>query len=218
VELRRANLGFGRIVIDERGVVRHGLFRTRELAWDDVEEYRLDLRSRVAAIDPYVYGTTPVGEALHTREVLAGRGVVYLVSLELRAADRRLVIDWRFRDAHLAVGDIIARLDRRVIERAASEPVATFGDLRLSSASVHWRDKTLASGQVEAIEVFHASPFQLRVMARGEAWPWLARPLREVPNVCSALAIAAELGYEVRRSSLLRDAFGQRWVDVSHLA
>jgi hypothetical protein len=40
MELTRADFGFGRVVIDDRGVTRRQLFSTRTLAWNTILDYR----------------------------------------------------------------------------------------------------------------------------------------------------------------------------------
>ena len=46
LELRRSDIGFGRVVIDDVGVTRHYALRSTSIAWDEIRDYRLTIEIR----------------------------------------------------------------------------------------------------------------------------------------------------------------------------
>lgn len=213
MELKRADFGFGRVVIDESGVARRGLFRTRRVAWDEISEYALEMTPTVDASAYREYSLTPVGELAYLRDAVQGMHRAYLVHVELRGGAQPVAFGWRFRDAHLAVHEIVERVHGRLARRARDEldrlGLTAFGPLGLAAESIAWGAKSLPRERVEAIEIFDAKPLELRVMARGETWPFARAPTRAIPNLLVALALARDLGYATRGNPLVRDVFAR---------
>jgi hypothetical protein len=210
IELRRADIGFGRVVLDERGVERRGLFRTNALAWNELREYRLAIELRGAG--PDLAYRTPLGLVLEARDLLRGlagsstqRARIELYDV---AGRRRIVFGWRFRDAALGIGEILARIAEPALASAHAElgrvGAASFGTLVIAEREVTLgRRAPLPRERVESIELFDDSPVVVRVMAYGKRWPYSTTALRDVTNVATALVIARELGYTVRGARLL---------------
>ena len=209
MELRRADFGFGRVILDDAGVTRRGLFRTRSLAWDAIRDYRLCvvLRGEEALAS---YGLAlPKHDGSDFVRAMHGESRREL-AIELRGdGGRHLAISWqRFRNTDAAIAEILRRLRARLTERARTQlkirGMASFGPLELAPHAVQWASRPpLAHDAVEAIELFDASPAQLRVMARGKVWPYGHAPTGHVPNVVTALELAEELGYRVRGTQLI---------------
>lgn len=209
MELTRADIGFGRVILDEVGVTRRGLFRTRALAWGAIHEYRLsiELHGEDAAAS---FGLALAGpDDLDVVRAMRGDSQREF-GIELRGDDgRRLAIGWRrFCHTDAAIAEILRRVRDRLAERARTQLKirgrVAFGPLELAPHAVQWRTHPpLAHDAVESIELFDASLARLRVMARGKVWPYGQAPTGQVPNVVTALEIAGELGYRVRGQQLI---------------
>lgn len=218
MELRRADIGFGRVIVDDAGVTRRGLFRTRRIGWNDISEYALEIIPTADPYDPYRYGETPIGELAYARDVVQGKHHVYLVSVELRGGAQPVAFGWRFKDAHVAIHEIVERVHDRLAERAREQfervKLAAFGPLGITADSIGWGATSLPRDRVEALEVFDARPLELRVMERDRARPFAHASTRGVPNLFVALALARELGYPTRGAALVREAFARPPRDI----
>jgi hypothetical protein len=211
MELRRADVGFGRVIVDDRGVTRRGLFRTRSLAWDDIRDYRLTIQLRGLAPDALYVLDSGLADVLWlTDAIRAAQGQSRVAfGIELHGdGGRRLEFNWRrFRGTTLAIAAILARIAERLAAPARAELAAhgtvRFGPLQLARHGVQWGDDPpLAREAIESIELFDTSPVRLRVMARGKVWPYGQAPTRRIPNLTAALELAESLAYRVRGREL----------------
>lgn len=210
MELRRGGgIRSGRIQIDDVGVTQVRLWSRSTIAWDDIDGYRLEVRLAPGSHGVF-YLVDVLGGVLAARDLRnAMRGRHNLrFGVELTSGDLRLNVDWRFRDATQAVRQILARVADRHAARARAELAASksvrFGPLALAAHGIQWGDReTLSREAVEAVELFDSSPVALRVMKRGKVMPYGQASTREIPNLCAALDIAAELGYPQRGRELL---------------
>lgn len=216
MELRRADIGFGTVIVDDRGVERRGLIWTRSITWDAIDEYRLGIEPRTAPLDSYRHGSTPLGEILHAVDSLRGKNAVYHLDLELIGRDARVAFGWRFHDVHLAISEVLARIHDRLAARARASTPAMFGPLALSADEVQWRGARIERAEVERIELFDSSPVTLRVLALGKVLPFARASMAEVPNVLVALELAHELGYATGGGELARAALSTPNRDVMH--
>jgi hypothetical protein len=207
LELRRF-LGLGRVVVDERGVTRRGLW-TRSLAWDEIIDYRLSavLRPKMQLHHPLsgIVGaielvTTPADDPLERDRFRFGIAVL---------GHTRLVrFGWGFHDAQLAIALILNQLCRPLGRRARAaferDGAGRFGPLTLADHAIEWQGKpALPRDRVDCIDLFEASSVRLRVMARGKAFPYAWARLDGIPNLVAALDLARALGYPVRGRELL---------------
>jgi len=208
LELRRADLGFGRVVVDDRGVTRRGLWSTRSIAWDEIIDYRLTIemgsprfegRDLVESLNPLV----PVSDVVkgYRGDHRFRFGIRIVGNAQVVAVNRR------FLGVALAIAQIVRRIHPRLVHhaRAAFERtgVGQFGRLALADHEIRWGDKPpLPRAEVESVELFNSSPVQLRVMARHKAWPYGKVALAEIPNIAAALELAEALGYQVRGRGL----------------
>jgi hypothetical protein len=136
----------------------------------------------------------------------------YLLGLELHGLDGYVALDWRFRDCHLAIDDILTRIHQRLLDRARSElhraMLVRFGKLAIGAGSITWHDKPLSHPNVASIELVDESPVVLRVIARDHPRPFERTSIFEIPNVGVALQLARELGYATN-ADVLRAAFAK---------
>src|SRR5213078_1899429 len=51
LELRRSDIGFGRVVVDDTGVTRHFARSIASIAWDEIRDYRLKVEIRGARLE-----------------------------------------------------------------------------------------------------------------------------------------------------------------------
>jgi len=209
LELPRAGLGFGRVVVDAHGVTRRGLVSTASLAWHEVADYRLTIQL-VGVARPWIsFDDLAVAIAAATDAVDAYRGRDrFRHRLDLLGADRRVRLDWRFRGAEPAIAAILDRLRRPLGDRArdaySAGGIGRFGPLVLADHGIAWRGgPPLPRARVDCIDLFDCSPIRLRVMALGKAFPHGSAPLARIPNLAAALDLARALGYRVRGRELL---------------
>jgi len=207
LELRRAAPGFGRLTLDDAGVTRSGLFRTRSIGWRELREYRLSLELHGVSGDAGYLALGPLSTIWDALQGAQGRHE-YRFGIELRGEHTRLRFDWRFRNVELAIREVLRRLHAPLIAAAHAElveaGVARFGPLALGRAAVMLGSRApLPQRHVEAIELFDAFPVRLRVMAHGRAWPHAQVRMDHVPNVLAALEVARSLGYPVLGRELL---------------
>ena len=207
--LRRSDIGFGRVVVDDTGVTRHGLWSSRSIAWPDILDYRLTVEIRGGRIE-VLYLIDNLNLLLIANDVYKGyRGNHrFRFGIRLLGAAGELGFNWRFRGVALAISQIVRRIHPLLARqaRAAFELTGTgrFGLLALADHAIQWAGSpALPRDQVECVELFNSSPVQLRVMAKHKAWPYCRAPLADIPNLASALGLATALGYPVRGRELI---------------
>jgi hypothetical protein len=200
--LARSDLGFGKLIVDDRGVTRMHLLRTQRIAWDDIRSYRLGawleqsndelrrmLGSRIASVldIPSTFDPPPRPTRL---------------LCELIGTEQRVMVDWRFAHVELAIDEIMQRIGPRLLDTARSElahdGIARFGDLALASHGIRWKTRdTLAFDRVEKLELVDNRPVEIFVRERDRAWPYAHFALDAIPNVLAMVELAQELGYRV---------------------
>ncbi|MEO7731081.1 MAG: hypothetical protein ABIY55_08930 [Kofleriaceae bacterium] len=209
LELRRSDIGFGRVVVDETGVTRQRALSVQSIAWDEIRDYRLTVEIRGARLE-VLYLVHWMDVLLMANDAHNGyRGQHRMrFGIELRGDTRRVAFNWRFKGVELAIAQILQRvhpaLAAPVHALFARTGIAKFGDLTIGEHAIRWADKpALLRGAVESVELFNSSPLRLRVMARRKAWPYGQAALADVPNIVTALELAAQQGYPVRGRELL---------------
>ncbi|MBS1120286.1 MAG: hypothetical protein H6Q90_2514 [Deltaproteobacteria bacterium] len=210
MELRRADIGIGRVIIDDHGVSRRGLVHTHALAWLEIRDYRLTIEFHGQAPDALYLADDLLGAVLFARDVAAAsRGESRIrLAIELVGRDDRVEFGaLRFRHANEAIAKIVEQVHPRLLAAAraelAEQGVVHFGPLALARDAITWSGRSpLPRDEVESVELFDTSPACLRVMAHGKALPYGKAPTAEIPNLGAALELAAELGYRAHRSSL----------------
>jgi hypothetical protein len=207
--LRRSDIGFGRVVVDDTGVTRHGLWSSRSIAWPDILDYRLTVEIRGAKLE-VLYLIDNLNLLLIANDVYKGyRGNHrFRFGIRLLGATDELAFNWRFRGVALAISQIVRRIHPLLARqtRAAFEltGIGRFGLLALTDHGIQWAgDPALPRDQVECVELFNSSPVQLRVMAKHKVWPYCRAPLADIPNLAAALRLARALGYPVRGRQLI---------------
>jgi len=203
-ELGRSDIGFGKLIVDERGITRTKLFGRETILWDDVRDYRVKVEFR--ARDPNVLWNNPITDVKNVVAAFRGNSK-RRYGMTLFGESSRVAFNWRFRDVELAIAFAIEQVDTRITRasRAILEQGGEirFGKLRLAAAGLLLGGAYLSATQVEAIELFDASSLELRVMRKGKVWPLATMKFHTVPNPYSALAIAEELGYVIKGRELL---------------
>lgn len=209
LELRRSDIGFGRVLVDDTGVTRRRALSTESIAWDAIRDYRLTVEIRGARLE-VLYLVQWMDVLLMANDVHNGyRGQHRMrFGIELRGATERVAFNWRFKGAELAIAQILQRIQpalaRPVHAQFARTGIAQFGDLTIGEHAIRWGDKpVLLRRAVESVELFNSSPIRLRVMAHRKAWPYGQAELSDVPNVVTALELADQQGYTVRGRELL---------------
>jgi hypothetical protein len=209
LELRRSDIGFGRVIIDDTGVTRHRALSTQSIGWDEIRDYRLTIEIRGARLEVlYLVHLIPV--LLMANDVRNGyRGAHrFRAGIELLGDDKRVAFNWRFKGVELAIAQVLQRihpaLARPVHDGFARTGIARFGDLTIGEHAIRWGDKPLLlRGAVERIELFNSSPIRLRVLAKRKAWPYGQAELSDIPNLGTALELATRQGYPVGGLELL---------------
>ena len=202
MELTR-HLAWGvRVSIDDDGVTRRGLWTRATMAWDEIDDYRIEVRIPRRAL------LVPFDDLIRFTASLAGEGRL-TYAIELRAGVRRLRIDSFFRAGDRTLGHILARVGDRMTERSRAElragGQARFGPLRVAPHAVQWADREpLPRERVEAIDLLDTSPVRLRVLERGRVFPHASAVTRRIPTLHAALAVARQLGYTVRDGEVVR--------------
>jgi len=51
LELRRSDIGFGRVTVDDTGVTRQRALSVESIAWDQIRDYRLTVEIRGARLE-----------------------------------------------------------------------------------------------------------------------------------------------------------------------
>jgi hypothetical protein len=209
LELRRSDIGFGRVIVDDIGVTRHFALSSASIAWDAIRDYRLTIEIRGARLE-VLYLVRFLDMLLMANDVRNGyRGDHrFRFGIELRGDDRRVAFNWRFRGVEIAIAQIVRRIHPRlagpVHAEFARHGIAQFGPLTIGQHAIRWGNKpALPRARVESVELFNSSPLRLRVMARRKIWPYGQAELADIPNVIAALELAAQLGYPIHGRELL---------------
>lgn len=207
--LRRSDIGFGRVVVDDTGVTRHRLLSSLSIAWDEILDYRLTAEIRGSRLE-ILYLVDYLNLLIITNDVRNGyRGDHrFRFGIQLVGATKQVAFNWRFRGVELAIVQIVRRVHPLLARqaRAAFEltGVGRFGLLALADHGIQWAGRpALPRDEVECVELFNSSPVELRVMAKHRTWPYCRAPLAEIPNIAAALALARALGYAVRGRELV---------------
>lgn len=209
LELRRSDIGFGRVVVDDAGVTRRFALSAVSIGWDEIRDYRLKIEIRGARLE-VLYLVRWIDMLLIANDVRNGyRGKHRLrFGIVLLGDDKRVAFNWRFRGAEIAIARILRRVHEQLappVQAAfARHGIARFGPLAISAHAIQWRDKPpLARAAVESVEVFNTSPLRLRIMARRKVLPYGQAELDDIPNIVAALELAEQQGYPVRGRELL---------------
>jgi hypothetical protein len=209
LELRRSDIGFGRVIIDDTGVTRHFARSAASIAWDEIRDYRLKIEIRGARLE-VLYLVRWLDMLVMANDVRNGyRGDHrFRFGIELLGEHTRVAFNWRFRAVELAIARILGRIHARLAAPVqagfARHRIAQFGALTIGEHAIRWGDKpALARARVESIELFNSSPIRLRVMAARKALPYGQAELADIPNVVAALELAEQQGYRVRGRELL---------------
>ena len=208
IELRRAHIGFSRVVLDQHGVTRKKLLSRSFIAWDQIEDYRIEITLSGHGAGPLylVNGLNSLLMIDDLRRAMRGGSAVQF-AIELIGRDDHLLLDERYRGVARAIGHVLEQIGPRIAAgpRAELERTggATFGQLRLTRQGVRWRDREpLPREQVETLELFDSSPVKLRVMKHGKVLPYAQTETANLPALHALLEIAQELGYPVRGREL----------------
>lgn len=202
MELTR-RLAWGvRVWIDDDGVTRRGLLSRRAMRWEEIDDYRIEVRI------PRGSFVLPFDDLVRFTASLAGESRL-AYAIDLRSGERRLRIDPFFDRMPRVIGLVLARVGDRLDEQARAElretGTARFGPLRLAPHAVQWADREpLPRERVEAIDLLDTSPVHLRVMERGRVLAHGSAATSKIARLHAALAIARELGYPVRDGEVVR--------------
>jgi hypothetical protein len=207
-ELGRSDIGFGRLIVDDGGITRARLFRTRRIAWADVRSYRLGAAPANATGDLGRAFGGWYAAAVDFMAAARGDARRMRYSFELIGERSRLLVNWRFEYVELAIEEALRRIGPRLLADARRElettRVARFGPLAINADGVAWKSKPpLARAAVEAIEIAERLPLRFRVVQRDRALAYASAKLPDVPSVLHALELAEQLGYRVRGRELL---------------
>jgi hypothetical protein len=209
LELRRSDIGFGRVLLDDTGVTRRYALSEASIAWDEIRDYRLKIEIRGARLE-VLYLVRWIDMLLMANDVRNGyRGDHRLrFGIALLGDRTRVAFNWRFRGVEVAIAQILKRIHPRLAAPAQREfahhGIARFGPLTIGEHAIRWGDRpALARAAVESIELFNSSPVRLRVMARHKVWPYGQAELGDVPNLAAALELAEQQRYPVRGRELL---------------
>jgi hypothetical protein len=209
LELRRSDIGFGRVVVDDTGVTRHYALRSASIAWDEIRDYRLTIEIRGARLE-VLYLVRWLDMALVANDIRRGyRGDHrFRFGIVLLGDAKRVAFNWRFRGVEMAIAQVLRRIHPRLAAPVHAEfarhGIAQLGPLTIGKYAIRWGDKPpLARALVESVELFNSSPLRLRVMARRKVLPYGQAELGDIPNIAAALELAEQQGYPVRGRELL---------------
>jgi hypothetical protein len=208
IELHRSDIGFGRVVVDDSGVTRKGLFRSKHLRFSEIESYRLSLTLRGITGDTGYLVAGPLAWIADYGAAREGRHRLRF-GIELVGADTTLDFNWRFRAVHTAIAAVLGRMHERITARARQQleetSVARFGGLALAEHGIQWkRHDPIPREAIECVQIFDSTDVTLRIMQKDRTLPYCSPELDDVPDLMSALAIAGELGYRIEGRHLLR--------------
>lgn len=210
IELRRADFGFGRVVVDADGVTRTRLWSVQHVGWDEIRDYRLTVEIRGGAREAGSVASWLPGVLTFLDARSGYRGDHdFRFGIELLGGAAPVAFNWRFMGAAMAIGRILAQVRERLAApvRAgfARAGIAVFGPLTLGEHAIRWADKpVLPRAAVESVELFNSYPIRLRIMARDKVWPYGQATLAHIPNLLAALELATAQGYPVHGLALLR--------------
>ena len=208
IVLSRSDIGFGKVVIDDTGVRRRGLVRSRAITWSDISAYALTIEMLHANPDAAALGRMwPFEEFAEVGRAMRGESPRRF-GLALAGRGQRVFFNWRFQHHDDAIRVILARLEPELLKRAHAELAQYahigFGRLKLRADAVGWdRKPPLVREQVESIELFDQTDVRLRIMQRDKVLPYASIPTRDIPNLGTALALAASLGFPIKNRELL---------------
>jgi hypothetical protein len=207
IELGRSDIGFGKLIVDDRGVTRRRLIRTQRIAWDDIREYRLGAKIQNATGELGRAFGGDIAMAIDFAHAVRGKRTPIRLSCELIGTEQRVMVNWRFAYVEAAIDEIMRRIGPRLLARArdelARESVVRFGGFALNPRGVQWKTRDpIAFEAVEKLALVDTTPVQLFVHAKNRAWPYAKLALDDVPNVLAMLELAGELGYRVDRGVL----------------
>jgi hypothetical protein len=207
LELRRSDIGFGRLVVDDTGVTRRFALSATSIAWDEVRDYHLKIEIRGARLE-VLYLVRWVDVLLIANDARRGyRGEHRLrFGMVLLGEHKRVAFNWRFRGVEVAIAQILQRIHPQltlpVQTGFARHGITQFGPLTIGEHAIRWGDQpALARAAVETVELFNSSPVRLRVMARRKVWPYGQAELADIPNVAAALELAEHLDLRLVRAS-----------------
>jgi len=216
LELRRSDIGFGRLVIDDTGVTRRFALSAASIAWDEIRDYRLKIEIRGARLE-VLYLVRWIDLLLMANDVRRGyRGDHRLrFGMVLLGEHKRVAFNWRFRGVEVAIAQILKRVHPQLMVPVqtgfARHGIAQFGPLTIGEHAIRWDARpALARAAVESVELFNSSPVRLRIMARRKVWPYGQAELADIPNVAAALELAEQQGYPVRGRELLASLGARR--------
>jgi hypothetical protein len=206
LELKRSDLRLGRVIIDDLGVTRRGLFGTTRLAWGEVRDYRLTIELKPLS-NLLTSQIGLLGDLMVLMDL--GRGnPAFKLGIDLHGEGKHVAFNWRFKGVELGIAHVLQRIGEPLIEQARAQLTATgsatFGPIQLSRDHVRWGDRVVERDAVESIEIFDNSPLEIRVMAHGKAWPVGHAPTSKIPNLVGLMRLAHELGYAVKGSGILQ--------------
>ena len=208
IELKRSDIGFGSVIIDDDGVTRRGPLGSDTIAWDEIRDYRLTIEVKplsTLATSQIEY----LAEIAMLVDVVRGaRGEsAFKLGIELLGESKQVDFNWRFEDVEAGIGQVLKRIGEPMVEQARAQLAAlghaSFGPIQLSRDEVRWGNKVLERDAVESIELFDNSPLEIRLMARDRVLPSGHAPTAEIPNLGGLLRLAHELGYAVKGNGLL---------------
>jgi hypothetical protein len=209
LELRRSDIGFGRVVVDDVGVTRHYALSAASIAWDEIRDYRLKIEIRGARLE-VLYLVRWIDMLLMANDVRRGyRGDHrFRFGIVLLGERARVAFNWRFRGVEIAIAQILRRIHARLAMPVhagfARHGIAQFGALTIGEHAIRWGDRpALPRARVESVELFNSSPIRLRIMAERKALPYGQAELADIPNLGAALELAEQQGYPVRGRELL---------------
>ena len=209
LELRRSDIGFGRVILDDTGVTRRFARSAASLAWDEIRDYRLTIEIRGVRLE-VLYLVRWLDMLLMARDVRSGyRGDHrFRFGIVLLGDHTRVAFNWRFRGVELAIAQVLRRIHPRLASPVqagfARHRLAQFGPLTIGEHAIRWADRPiLPRAAVESVELFNSSPIRLRVMARNKVLPYGQAALADLPNLVAALELAEQQGYPVRGQELL---------------
>lgn len=222
LELGRADIGFGHVVLDDHGVTRKGVIGSDSIAYDDIRDYRLTIELGLEG----GLGAGDAGMYLGDLAVMIDLAAAFLeairsdgspdapprkvrLGIELLGASSRVDFNWRFEHVDVAIAHVLERIDERITtacrEQLRDTGVFHAGPLALSADAIRWgTHDAIAKADVESIELFDSSPVELRVMKRGKVLPYGHARTSEIPWLGSVLVLADELGYPVSGRGLIR--------------
>ena len=186
------------VVVDDHGVTRRILFRTRALAWAEIEDYRLTIQPRANRTAGQILVETIQNRGSH--EVHLDHAYF---KMRVASASREITFRGWFFDVAQSTNLVFAKLHPRLSALAAAElardGAVRFGPFTLADHGIQWLDRPVVPREaVDSIEVFDSSPVSLRVTVRGKILPYGKASTAKIPNIGAALDLATSLGYSVR--------------------